>query len=160
MVQRALPNGRTRRVTVGATNVLTLEQAKQEAQRTLAVFYSGADPKHGDGAVTLHDTLKDYLAARKTLRAKSVKMYTKAVTIYLKPWLDQPLRDITPEDVEERHRAIGGDSGETMANHVMVVLRLLWNHAADRVKDLPQNPVRRLRRQWYPKRRRTRHVRA
>jgi integrase len=41
----------------------------------------------------------------------------------------------------------------------MVAFRVVWNHASDRC-TLPQNPVRRLRRGWFPKPRRTRIVRA
>jgi integrase len=42
----------------------------------------------------------------------------------------------------------------------MRALRVLWNFTADRVSDLPPNPVARLRRQWFPVHRRERHVRA
>jgi integrase len=37
---------------------------------------------------------------------------------------------------------------------------LLWNYAAERDPDLPMNPVRRLKRHWFPDRKRERLVRA
>jgi integrase len=86
---------------------------------------------------------------------------------HLKAWLDRPIKDITPEMVEARHRAIasevqaaGRHNGEATANGVMRSLRFLWNFAAERDPDLPANPVRRLQRQWFETKRRERLVRA
>jgi integrase len=167
VVQRDLPDGRTRRVTVAACNVLTLDAARRQAEGTLADFYRGIDPKHGRrGTVTLTQTLDDYLAARKGLRPNSERLYRWAVGQHLAPWADRPLRDITPEMVEARHRAIAaevsasGKRGTVTANTAMVTLRVLWNFAAERIADLPKNPVTRLRRQWYPVERRSRMVKA
>jgi integrase len=79
---------------------------------------------------------------------------------YLRPWLDIPLRSITREMVEDRHRRIKDETdrgdqpgtvkvtGEATANGAMRVLRLLYNFAADRAPELLPNPVR-LRKQWY-----------
>ena len=67
--------------------------------------------------------------------------------------------------VESRHRSIvaeaakGHNTGRsTSANFAMKTLRVLWNFAADRIPELPPNPVRRLRRQWYAEKRRVRVV--
>jgi integrase len=51
-------------------------------------------------------------------------------------------------------------SGAATANGSMRALRALWNFTAERVPDLPANPVRRLKRQWFPVPRRERPVRA
>jgi integrase len=52
-------------------------------------------------------------------------------------------------------------TGHATANGVMVTLRLLWNFAADRDPTLPpNNPVRRLRKAWFPVGRRERRVHA
>jgi len=40
----------------------------------------------------------------------------------------------------------------------MMMLRTIWNHAADSDENLPANPTRRLRRAWFPIERRTRHL--
>jgi integrase len=109
--------------------------------------------------------LEAYIAARKTLSAGSVREYRRKIETHLQPWLDLPLRYITPDMVEVRHRAIPGEiakakrySGNTAANLAMKTLSLLWNFAAERDPALPSNPVRRLRRQWYPTQRRERHI--
>jgi integrase len=79
----------------------------------------------------------------------------------LSSWLDRPLREIDGDMVEDRHRAIAaaiskgrGSDGIVTANVAMRTFRTLYNFAAERTSDLPPNPVRRLRRQWFaePKR--------
>lgn len=167
VVQRDLPDGRTRRVTVAPTNVIPLDEARRRAEATLADLYRGLDPKTPAKAIlTLRSVLEDYLTSR-ALRKTTVEEYRRGVERHLKIWLDRPLKDITPELVEARHRAIaseiqaaGRHNGESTANGVMRSLRFLWNYAADRDSDLPTNPVRRLKRQWYQERRRERVVRT
>jgi integrase len=96
---------------------------------------------------------------------------------YLSDWLDRPLRSITWDLVEERHRDIqaeieqrrqhrhpahfGSRPGAAQANLVMVILRALWNFALylDRDSELPANPVR-LKIQCHKEPRRERIVRG
>jgi integrase len=209
VVQRDLPDGRTRRLTIAPVNVLDLDEARRRAEAALADLYRGADPKAARrGGTTLRSALDEYLAARKDLRAKSADDYRASVEKNLARWLDCPLREITSEMVEERHRVIASEvqerhraaatnsaaqyikkaaaaaargwpeaatryraaaaaaaerrppSGSATANGAMRALRVLWNFVAERVPDLPPNPVRRLRRQWFPVHRRERLVRA
>jgi len=163
IVQREI-NGRTRRVTVGPTNVLSLTAARLEAQKVLATFYQGKDPKAATGRATLRSTLESYLAHGR-LRGSTVGDYRRAVESHLAAWLDRPLTEITAQMVLERHAAIAGEvkaagrySGEAAANGTMRTLRTLWNHAATLDPDLPNNPCAALRRHWFHVSRRTRLV--
>ncbi|HEY1474033.1 MAG TPA: tyrosine-type recombinase/integrase [Pseudolabrys sp.] len=167
IAQRDMPNGRTRRVTVGAVNEIALAEARERAADMLDDLRRGLDPKHKVVNATLRSAFSDYLTARKDLRPASIKAYRVGIERHLAQWLDWPLREITSEMVEERHRAIATEigrgeryKGTTTANGTMRALRLVWNFAADRIPDLPPNPVRRLRRQWYAEPRRERMVRA
>src|SRR5260370_41041330 len=79
----------------------------------------------------------------------------------LEAWPDRPLREITPDMVEERHAAIGKAAGPAAANSAMRAMRAVWNHALDRDGTLPANPVRRLKGDgWFPMPTRTRSVRS
>lgn len=168
VVQRDLPSGKTRRVTVGAVNEISLDVARERAANMLDDLRRGKDPKEKKAVErTLRSTLEAYLAARKDLRPASVKAYRTGIERYLEAWLDWPLRDITSEMVESRHAEIAAEIGKgerykgtTTANAAMRALRAIWNFAADRTPDLPPNPVRRLRRQWYAEPRRERVVRS
>jgi len=185
--QRDLPDGRTRRVTLGKVNEVALAEARARAANMLDELRRGIDPKDKPvSEMTLRATLDAYLAARKDLRPASVDGYRRAIERYLANWLDRPLRSITPEMVEEGHRAIAaavemrhrtaykaeasqpdktkskaaGYSGSATANASMRILRILWNFAAERTPELPANPVRRLRRQWFAEPRREGLVRT
>lgn len=168
IVQRALPNGKTRRVTIGRTNVLALADATQRAKQLLATFYKGLDPKAGRlGDHTLRSALDEYLRTRTDLRPRSVAGYREAMDRYLNSWLDLPLRVVTRQMVEDRFLKIAKDiardgehSGHATANGVMRALRALYNFAADRAdpaNPMPQNPVR-LKKVWFKIERRTRCV--
>ena len=168
VVQRDLSGGRTRRVTIGPVNVLGLDQARERAQVILADFYQGVDPKASrrGAAATLQQTLNDYLVARKSLRDNTRRDYN-SIGKHLSDWMDRPLRSITPEDVESKHRSIassigagGRYSGEATANAAMRAFRLLYNFALERDPGMPPNPVRRSKRQWFAVPRRERYVTA
>jgi integrase len=166
--------GKTRRVTIAPANVIDVEEARARARAVLAEFYQGIDPKAGRRAgATLRQTLEAYIAARKTLRPKSIKDYTDHVDRYFTAWADLPMRELTADMVEARHRSLqaeiaagGRYSGACTANTAMVTLRVLYGFAADcaaeRGESLPPNPVARLKKQkqWFPVERRTRMVKA
>jgi integrase len=168
IVQRDLPGGRTRRITIGPTNVLrSLDAARKQAEAILAEMYKGIDPKAAARErLTLRQALNDYLERNKSLRAKSAADYRAGIERHLAAWLDQPLRSITPQMVVVRHAAIakevkegGRYKGENAANGVMRALRVIWNAAAELNPNLPTNPVRVLRRSWFKIERRSRLVR-
>jgi integrase len=166
IVQRDLPDGRTRRVTVGSVSEIALDVARNRAADILDNLRRGNDPKQKSRAGTLRQVLDQYLAAR-TLRKPSQYLYTVAVTKYLAPWADLPLSSITADMVEARHRSIaqevasdGRYNGRTAANVAMRVLRLLWTFAQEREPALGPNPVLRLKRQWHSEPRRKDLVRA
>lgn len=167
VVQRALKDGRSRRLTIGAINTVKLEDARDQAAEMINDLRKGIDPKHKMDNPTLRESLDGYLAARKDLRPASIRVY-RQVERTLESWLDKPLREITGDMVEGTHRSLAAAtnregtrySGRATANGAMRTLSILWNFAAERTPDLPPSPVKRLRRQWYPEPRRTRLVRS
>ena len=71
VVQREIKGkGKTRRVTIGAVNVVSLDEARDEAVDLLNLLRKGEDPKEQrleakDQAKTLRQTLEDYFQTRK-----------------------------------------------------------------------------------------------
>jgi integrase len=170
IVQHAVKGGLRRRVTVGPTNVLELDEAITRAKKILAEFYSGRDPKFRSHCnPNLRAALDDYLAARPNLKARSRSYYKDTINAHLGSWLDTPLRTITREMCEERLLKIAADvvvdtngrhSGHGMANGAMRSLRAVYNFASDRAPasdPFPPCPVR-LKRSWFKIKRRTRLV--
>jgi integrase len=154
-VQRDLPGGRTRRITLAPTNVIQVDEARERARAVLADLYRGVDPKvRPAGRATLHEVLGAYIAARKDLREKSIKDYRATAERHLAPWLNLPLRTITAEMVRQRHEAIaakvadgGRSSGAASANAALRLFGILWNFAAERAPDLGPSPTHQ-RRLW------------
>ena len=167
VVQRDV-NGQSRRITVGPTNVLSLDEARRRAEAVLADMYRGLDPKTAARArLTLRAALENYLTSNKRLRPNSIKDYRHSIERHLVGWLNRPLSEIDAAAVIERHGAIaaavkaeGRYSGEATANGVMRCLRSIWNYVAESDPNLPANPCRALRRQWFKVERRERLVTA
>jgi hypothetical protein len=147
VAQRRLPDGTHRRVTIGSASLLSLDKAKDDAKGRLVDLLRGIDQraeqrKRRRAEATMQQVLEAYLDARKDLRAKSRKDYRLTVERYLTPWLDIPIRSISGEMVEVRHREIKSEierrqryNGEAAANGAMRVFRLLWNFAGERDPD-------------------------
>src|SRR6266702_6108778 len=63
VVQRALPGGRSRRITVASVAEIGLQEARDRAAKLLLSMRSGPDPKaRAAGDSTLRRVLDDYLA--------------------------------------------------------------------------------------------------
>jgi len=107
VVQRDV-RGKARRVTLAATNVIDLKEAKRRAQVELSKMYAGIDPR-SVGRSSLKAVLDSYLTDNKSLRPRTADNYRKLAERYLKDWENRPLKDITPEDVSERHAKIAAE---------------------------------------------------
>lgn len=167
VAQRRMPDGRTRRITVGAVGEFErVEDARRKAGGLLVGLREGRDPKAERRKAAARDRTLGawvdlYLASRKSLSPRSIEEYRRSVARHLEAWLDRPLREITPDSVEEKHAAVGKGAGPAAANSAMRALRAVWNYALDRDGALPANPVRRLKGDgWFPTPPRTRSVRA
>jgi Arm DNA-binding domain len=159
-------NGKTKRVTLGRTSLMTLEQARQRAREVLLTIKSGVDPaaekkiqKHAN--ITLREILQVYLAT-KQLRPGTIDLYRRQCNHAFKDWLDLPIVKISKDMVEDKHRAMangscrGGTSGRAYANSAFKLLQALLNfvdekYSVDGQPLIPVNPVSRLTktRAWY-----------
>jgi hypothetical protein len=139
ITQRDLPNGLTRRVTIGATGELTFEEAKQKARDVI----HGIDPeaaKVGRGASTLEATLELYID-RHPLSEKSKRDYRDMVHRHLGDWLKFSLPTITGDMVEKRYHELAKVKGPATANLCLRIFRAVYNYAAKRDATLPSNPT-------------------
>ncbi len=101
ILQRDLPGGRTRRVTIGRHGAWTVQQARKKARELIARIDEGEDPNATRRAraargVTLRQALDIHL---RRLEAKDASERTKEtlqdeVPRHLGDWLDRPLIEI------------------------------------------------------------------
>src|SRR5262245_1473801 len=140
IAQRSIgTDGPLRRVTLGPTNTLKIEEARDKAATLLNSMRGGTDPKAKVSNSTLQEALDDYLAARHSLRPESVRVYRR-IEKTLSAWLQTKLAAITPDMVQKRHRELAAQIGEFTANSAMRVLAILYNFKADPT-TMPPNPV-------------------
>jgi integrase len=163
VAQRTLgAKGATRRLTVGPVNTMSVDEARERAADMLDDLRRGIDPKRKTENQTVKQALDAYLTARKDLRPASERVY-RQIERTLSDWMDKPLRDVTGDMIETKHRELAAATkkegtryhGTSTANGAMRTFRILWNYAADRTPDMPPNPIKRLKRGWYPEARRT-----
>ena len=165
IVQRRLPEGRTRRLTVGAVGEFgEVKDAREKAGGLLLGLREGKDPKAERRKATEHNRtlragLESYLKTNKQLRPRTREEYRRSLTRHLAVWLDRPLRELTRDQVSERYDAICEAAGPAAANNAMRALRLIWNDHLDRDSTLPANPVRALKKGWVKLEPRSRMVR-
>ena len=145
IVQRDLPGGNSRRVTIAKVNEVTLADAKAKARELLLAMRQGKDPKAKPKTGTLQETLDAYLASAR-LSPRSKHHYASLVRIQLANLKDRPLGSITPEEVDRLHRTI---EGKTAANDAMKCLRMLHRYAAARDDELGRCPVRLRKHEWH-----------
>lgn len=149
--------GRSTRLKIGSVAELPLAKARLRAAELLDDLRQGLLPvAKADLNMTLRAAVEG-LVTRPDLRPASVRAYKMPLRT-LAPWADWPLRTITGDMVERRHRELGGEIGGHTANATMRALSAVWGYAVERVPDLPTCPVRRLKRQWFVEERRERLV--
>jgi integrase len=177
VAQRTLPDGKTRRMTIGQVGEIDLETARSKAGDLIHAMRNGQDPKAARRlatAWTLRRAVDEYIAAFPHLKPNTKRDYQAVIKKggWLDDWADIPLASIREEMVEDRHRHIqatierrqtnpahwSSQTGAPRANATFVIFRALYNFADLRADNLPRNPTRILRRQWFKQPRRKRFV--
>ena len=126
--------GGTRRMLLGSAEVLTAEQARASAKKTLAAIALGQDPQAEKAArrsadkFTLAALIEDYLASKESsVRARTfieVQRYLRGR--YFKPLHGVPVDTIGLRDVAARLLVIARESGAVAAGNARSALNALY----------------------------------
>jgi len=147
---QARVRGVTRRVTLGRHGIITLQQARQRAQRELSAMLDGRDPvaekvRERSLAKTLRDVADEYLLAHRNLKPTSVADINRHADRSFETWRDRPVTEITREQVAVRFREMS-ECSRSQANQAFRILRALLNYARAAYRPgnepiLRENPV-------------------
>jgi integrase len=154
-------NGRSRRVTIGRADVLSVEEARKRALAALSDMAAGINPTQekrriAQESVTLGQAFDAFFETRTSMADGSRESYRRTRNLYLKDWRRSPLTSITRQMILTRHQRIAKEHGQVTANNVMRHLRSVYNVTAASHDEFPPNPVTILTqaRAWFPERRR------
>jgi len=151
-------NRRTKRVSIGRADVLSVDVARKQALNILSDMALGTNvnEKKKRESLTFERAFDDFLKARDSLAATTVDHYRRAMTLYLADWRKKPLAEITRQMVLTRHQRLGKMHGEVTANNTLRQFRSVYNFTAAAHEEFPPNPVAILTqaRAWYPEHRR------
>lgn len=158
--------GRTRRVTIGKSDVFTLDEARKQARVALGSMATGIDPNKAKAdarakSITQDEAMREFLAGR-DLKESTRADYKMIIETYFSGWRRKQLTDITPNDCVARFDKITRENGPTTANLAFRVYRSMYGYARaatanpDGRYTLPENPVKRLSdlRRWHKTKRR------
>lgn len=156
-------------ITIGRHGVISLEQARIEAKKIIALMAQGINPVEKERkikqeeareretaqkqeavkSVTLLDLLNEYVSAR-TLKAKTEADYYRFLKRCVPDWLGMPFTSITRDMIQKKHLHLSAKS-PAQANTTMRILRALFTYAIHVYEDsegkplLSLNPVDRLK---------------
>lgn len=152
-VLRKKLNGRVVVVTIGRHPAVDVETARKLANKAARQIVEGINPnlkKRADAVrgVTLEECFNAYLKDRE-LASNTESNYKTVINTHLEGWKPKPMKRITRNMVQSRHKELSKVS-PTAANKTMRVLRSLFNYAHGKYEDeqgrglFPDNPVQRI----------------
>ena len=141
------PRGKQRRMSIGRYGPLTLQDAREKAQKELARVLEGQDPlekkKAAQERLTLGEWVDQYLEdvrARKKHPREDVRYLSEAK----ERWGTRPLEEISAEDLQKVFATYVADGRKTTANRWLASIRACLQ-AAWRLDMVPSNPAMKIR---------------
>jgi integrase len=138
--------GKTKKITIGRFPDWTVEQARIRARELITEMNRGIDPLKARRAerergVTVAEAFSDYLDSRDTKLAQTTsKTYGMILSNHLADWKSKPMKEITEEMVERKHRLISRTSVNS-ATSTMKVFRAVFNYSKSKYKDMHGKPL-------------------
>lgn len=149
-IVQARVGGKTRRVTLGVHGVITADQARKKAIKTLGQMNDGIDPgaarrKEKAHQATLQQVADSYIEQKRTKKGHPLKQATKDdidrhIKTTFSDWADLPLASITRDMVGKRYQQALKKS-EAQAVQGFRILRAIYNWQRNNTKDKSGNPT-------------------
>jgi len=124
--------GRSRRITIGPYGPLTVDDARDKAERMIGQIADGQDPAQERLDQKRELTLETLIALyreRHLPRKKSSKNDEIQINAYLNTWKNRKLSAIRRKDIVDLHLKTGENHGQYAANRLISLLRKMFNLA-------------------------------
>jgi integrase len=152
-------HGRSRRITLGSYGPMTVDAAREKAEKMIGQIAEGKDPADEQlerkREPNFEDLIKMY-RERNLTRKKSAHNDELMIDSYLAAWKNRRLSSISRKDVSILHMETGEKHGHYAANRLIALLRKMFNLAQIWGIYEGENPATRI--QMFPEKKRERFV--
>lgn len=128
-------NDKPIRVTLGRYPEMTVEQARQEAQKVILEMIKGKNPndeKKKLRAETIFGELFSIYMERYSKHHKKTWKYDERdVPRFLGHWFQKKLSGITKQEIQSLHEKIGKENGQYQANRLLARIHIIYNKAIE-----------------------------
>ncbi|MEI8294954.1 MAG: site-specific integrase [Alphaproteobacteria bacterium] len=128
-------NNRPIRVTLGRYPAMSIEQARNEAQRTITEMLKGKNPNEEKKKIRSETTLGDmfsmYMERHSKRSKKTWKDDDKDIPRFAGHWFKKQLSAISKQDIQVLHEKIGEENGLYQANRLLAKLCGMYNKAIE-----------------------------
>jgi len=128
-------NGKPVRVTLGKYPEMTIENARNEAQRVIADMISGKNPneekKNIRSETTFGEMFKIFMERHSKITKKSWIADEQDVPRFLSHWFERKLSIITKQEIQLIHEKIRKENGLYQANRMLARIHIIYNKAIE-----------------------------
>jgi len=128
-------NDKPVRVTLGKYPEMTIEQARNEAQRVIAEMIKGKNPneekKKLRDEITFGEMFVLYMERYSKHHKKTWRDDERDVPRFFGHWFQRKLSAISRQEVQTLHEKVGKENGFYQANHVLSRIRSIYNKAIE-----------------------------
>jgi len=128
-------NGKPVRVTLGKYPEMTIENARNEAQRVIADMIRGKNPneekKNIRNEITFGEMFKIFMERHSKVMKKTWKADEGEIKRFLSPWFNKKLSTITKQEIQLIHEKIKKENGLYQANRMLARIHIIYNKAIE-----------------------------
>jgi integrase len=128
-------NGKPVRVTLGKYPEMTIENARNEAQRVIADMISGKNPneekKNIRSEITFGEMFKIFMERHSKITKKSWIADEQDIPRFLNHWFERKLSTITKQEIQLIHEKIRKENGLYQANRMLARIHIIYNKAIE-----------------------------
>ena len=128
-------NGKPVRVTLGKYPEMTIENARNEAQRVIADMISGKNPneekKNIRSEITFGEIFEIFMERHSKIIKKSWIADEQDVPRFLSHWFEKKLSTITKQEIQLIHEKIKKENGLYQANRMLARIHIIYNKAIE-----------------------------
>jgi integrase len=128
-------NDKPVRVTLGKYPDMTIEQARNEAQKIITEMLKGKNPNDEKKKLRAETSFGEmfilYMARYSKHEKKTWKSDERDVPRFLGHWFQRKLSGITKQEVQALHEKVGKENGQYQANRLLARIHIIYNKAIE-----------------------------